>query len=59
MPTWQGGSTTNIPGTSILSGIRSVATHGTVTYSLDAGGGKVSVTETRVSVVDTASSLER
>jgi beta-glucosidase len=34
--TWQGGSTTKIPGTSILSGIRSAAGHGTVTYSLDA-----------------------
>ena len=34
--TWQGGSTTNSPGTSILSGIRSAAKHATVTYSLDA-----------------------
>jgi beta-glucosidase len=34
--TWQGGSTTNIPGTSILSGIRQAAGHATVTYSADA-----------------------
>jgi beta-glucosidase len=34
--TWQGGSTTNIPGTTILSGIRSAAGHSAVTYSLDA-----------------------
>jgi beta-glucosidase len=34
--TWQGGSTTNIPGTSILSGIRSAVGHSAVTYSLDA-----------------------
>jgi beta-glucosidase len=34
--TWQGGSTTNIPGTTILSGIRQAAGHASVTYSLDA-----------------------
>ena len=34
--TWQGGSTTNIPGTSILSGIRQAAGHASVTYSADA-----------------------
>ena len=34
--TWQGGSTTKIPGTSILTGIRSAAKNATVTYSLDA-----------------------
>jgi beta-glucosidase len=34
--TWQGGSTTNIPGTTILSGIRSAAGNASVTYSLDA-----------------------
>ena len=34
--TWQGGSTTKIPGTSILTGIRSAAGDGRVTYSLDA-----------------------
>jgi len=34
--TWQGGSTTNIPGTTILSGIRKAAGHASVTYSLDA-----------------------
>jgi beta-glucosidase len=34
--TWQGGSTTNIPGTTILSGIRKAAGHSAVTYSLDA-----------------------
>ena len=34
--TWQGGSTTNIPGTSILSGIRKAAGHASVTYSADA-----------------------
>ena len=34
--TWQGGSATNIPGTTILSGIRSAAGHSPVTYSLDA-----------------------
>jgi beta-glucosidase len=34
--TWQGGSTTKIPGTTILSGIRSAAGHSPVTYSLDA-----------------------
>ena len=34
--TWQGGSATNIPGTTILSGIRSAAGHSAVTYSLDA-----------------------
>ena len=34
--TWQGGSTTNIPGTTILSGIRKAAGHASVTYSPDA-----------------------
>jgi beta-glucosidase len=34
--TWQGGSTTNIPGTSILTGIRQAAGHASVTYSPDA-----------------------
>ena len=34
--TWQGGSTTNIPGTTILSGIRQAAGHASVTYSPDA-----------------------
>jgi beta-glucosidase len=34
--TWQGGSTTAIPGTSILSGIRSAAGRAPVTYSVDA-----------------------
>jgi beta-glucosidase len=34
--TWQGGSTTVIPGTTILSGIRQAAGHASVTYSLDA-----------------------
>jgi beta-glucosidase len=34
--TWQGGSTTNIPGSTILSGIRSAAGPSPVTYSLDA-----------------------
>jgi len=34
--TWQGGSTTNIPGTTILSGIRSAAGHSAVAYSPDA-----------------------
>jgi len=34
--TWQGGSTTNIPGTTILGGIRQAAGHATVTYSADA-----------------------
>jgi beta-glucosidase len=34
--TWQGGSTTKIPGSTILSGIRSAAGHSPVTYSLDA-----------------------
>jgi beta-glucosidase len=34
--TWQGGSTTNIPGTSILTGIRQGAGHASVTYSPDA-----------------------
>jgi beta-glucosidase len=33
--TWQGGSTTKIPGTTILDGIRQLA-HGDVTYSADA-----------------------
>lgn len=34
--TWQGGSTTDIPGTTILDGIRQAAGHATVTYSADA-----------------------
>ena len=34
--TWQGGSTTKIPGTSILTGIRSAAQDATVTHSPDA-----------------------
>jgi beta-glucosidase len=34
--TWQGGSTTKIPGTSILTGIRQSAGHASVTYSSDA-----------------------
>jgi beta-glucosidase len=34
--TWQGGSTTDIPGSTILSGIRAAAGHSPVTYSLDA-----------------------
>ncbi len=34
--TWQGGSTTNIPGSTILSGIRQAAGHASVTYSPDA-----------------------
>lgn len=34
--TWQGGSTTRIPGTTILSGIRKSAGHATVTHSPDA-----------------------
>ena len=34
--TWQGGSTTNIPGSTILAGIRQAAGHATVTYSADA-----------------------
>jgi beta-glucosidase len=34
--TWQGGSTTNIPGTTILSGIRQAAGHATVIDSPDA-----------------------
>jgi len=34
--TWQGGSTTKIPGSTILSGIRSAAGHSPVTYSQDA-----------------------
>jgi beta-glucosidase len=34
--TWQGGSTTQIPGTTILEGIRQAASRGSVTYSEDA-----------------------
>ena len=34
--TWQGGSTTNIPGSTILAGIRQSAGHASVTYSADA-----------------------
>ncbi|HEY4096470.1 MAG TPA: glycoside hydrolase family 3 N-terminal domain-containing protein, partial [Baekduia sp.] len=34
--TWQGGSTTKIPGTTILGGIQDADRHGTVTYSADA-----------------------
>ncbi|HEV7751359.1 MAG TPA: glycoside hydrolase family 3 C-terminal domain-containing protein, partial [Baekduia sp.] len=34
--TWQGGSTTQIPGTTILQGIRDADHRGTVTYSADA-----------------------
>jgi len=34
--TWQGGSTTNIPGSTILSGIRKAAGHAKVTFSPDA-----------------------
>jgi beta-glucosidase len=34
--TWQGGSTTQIPGTTILGGIRQAARRGTVTFSADA-----------------------
>jgi beta-glucosidase len=34
--TWQGGSTTKIPGTTILGGIQGAVHHGTVTYSADA-----------------------
>ena len=34
--TWQGGSTTNIPGSTILAGIRQAVGHATVTYSADA-----------------------
>ena len=34
--TWQGGSTTKIPGSTILTGIRQAAGHAKVTYSADA-----------------------
>jgi beta-glucosidase len=34
--TWQGGSTNEIPGTTILDGIREAVSRGTVTYSADA-----------------------
>ncbi|MCW3003400.1 MAG: glycoside hydrolase family 3 domain protein [Conexibacter sp.] len=34
--TWQGGSTNQIPGTTILQGIRDAVKHGSVTYSADA-----------------------
>jgi beta-glucosidase len=34
--TWQGGSTNQIPGTTILGGIRQAVQHGNVTYSPDA-----------------------
>src|ERR1035437_8725848 len=34
--TWQGGPPTNIPGPTVLSGLRKAAGHASVTYSLDA-----------------------
>ena len=34
--TWQGGSTNQIPGTTILGGIREAASRGSVTFSVDA-----------------------